>query len=132
MTREPGDGVPTFPEGAFIFGSDEFIERIRGGKAGSRSQQPLDDLIAEACRRFALTLEQLATPRRDRYLGKVRAWIAHQAALRGVANRSEVARALGKSEGTLRAAIQRYWTELDEPGCDSRESRESQPGTTDS
>lgn len=102
-----------FPEGAFIFGSDEFVERIRGADRKVRSSLQLSELIAEACRRFDVSMERLTSPVRDRLLTRVRAWIAHQATLRGVANCSEVARAVGRSEGALRRAILMYPDELD-------------------
>jgi REP element-mobilizing transposase RayT len=102
-----------FPEGPFIFGSDEFIERIRGASRKARSRQQLHDLVAEACARFGVERDRLVAPVRDRLLSKIRAWIAHQACERGTASRSEVARALQRSEGSLRYAILRYADELD-------------------
>lgn len=102
-----------FPEGAFIFGSDEFVQRIRGARPKVQRDQRLAELIMEACTRFERTREQLISPVRDRYMTKVRAWIAHQAAARGIAGRSEVARALGRSEGTLRSAILMYPDEIE-------------------
>lgn len=87
----------------------------RGQKVsrGLRPRQTLDDLIAEACRRFEIEVVDFDSPVRNAYLTKARAWIAHQATLRGVASRSAVARALGRTESTLRHAIRMYPTELD-------------------
>ena len=82
----------------------------RGSASG---RQALPDLIAEACRRFNVDSQQVNSPVRDVYLVKVRAWIAHQAAIRGVATLSAVARALGRDEATLRYAIRAYPRELD-------------------
>ena len=113
MSRDHDQKSEPFPEGAFIFGSDEFIQRIRGADRQSRSKRELLRLMAEACQRFQVTPERLASPLRDGHLTKVRAWIAHQARARGIASRSAVARALGRSEGTLRSAILRYPAELD-------------------
>jgi putative transposase len=113
MSPDHDQNAEPFPEVAFIFGSDEFIERIHGVDRKSRSKQELLSLMAEACQRFQVTPERLASPTRDSYLTKVRAWIAHQARVRGIANRSAVARALGRSEGTLRSAILRHPAELD-------------------
>jgi REP element-mobilizing transposase RayT len=112
MAAEPDELASPFPEGAFVFGSDAFIESIRGVSREARSRQQLGELISEACRRFEVEPERLTSPVRDRYLTKVRAWIAHQAGERGVANRSEVARALGRSEGALRRAILMYPDDL--------------------
>lgn len=97
-----------FPEGAFIFGSDAYIERMRGGDPKARSLQSLQDLVTEACQKFGVVPARLASPARDRRLMKVRAWIAHEAGERAIANRSEVARALGRTEGALRRAIILY------------------------
>jgi putative transposase len=102
-----------FPAGAFVFGSDEFMDRIRGAKPRAQANQGLQSLIDEACTRFTVEREKLSSPIRDRYLTKVRAWIAHQAGVRGIAGRSEVARALGRSEGTLRSAVLRYPKEIE-------------------
>ena len=113
MRAEPDDLAAPIPEGAFIFGSDSFIERVRGKSRKSRSIEQLQSLVDEACGRFAVTQEKLISPARDRYMTKVRAWIAHQAGERGIANRSEVARVLGRSEGSLRHAILLYPDELD-------------------
>lgn len=110
---DSADSSSPFPEDAFIFGSDEYVERIRGIGRRERSKQKLQELIDEACGRFEVEREQVDSQVRNQYLTKVRAWIAHQAVSRGVANRSEVARALSRSEGTLRAAILRYPNELD-------------------
>ncbi len=113
MSPDHDQMAEPFPEGAFIFGSDEFIARIRGVDRETRSKQELLGLVDEACRRFQVTPERLASTMRDGYLTKVRAWIAHQARVRSIASRSAVARALGRSEGTLRSAILRYSGELD-------------------
>lgn len=113
VSAEPDELASPFPEGAFIFGSDDFIERIRGASRESRSAQQLQDLISEACRRFEIAQEILISPVRNRFLTMVRAWIANQANERGIANRSDVARALGRSEGSLRRAILAYPSELD-------------------
>jgi putative transposase len=108
MDAELEPGACPFPEGAPIFGSDEFIERIRGIGSKKQSRQRLQDLISEACGRFDVARERLDSPARDAFMIKVRAWIAYQASARGIANRSEVARAVGRSEGALRRAILLY------------------------
>jgi REP element-mobilizing transposase RayT len=82
-------------------------------RASTSGRQALPDLIAEACQRFNVDSQQINSPVRNTYLVKVRAWIAHQAAIRGVATLSAVARALGRDEATLRYAIRAYPGELD-------------------
>jgi hypothetical protein len=89
------------------------VNRIRGVDSKVEAENALRDLIAEACARFEVTHQQLVSPVRNRYLTKVRAWIAQQAGTRGIAGRSEVARALGRSEGTLRFAILKYPNEVE-------------------
>jgi REP element-mobilizing transposase RayT len=113
LDAETGEQAAAFPEGAFIFGSDEFTARVQGMSRKSRSYQQLQELITEACGRFEVTQEKLVSPVRNCFLTKVRAWIAHQASERGIANRSEVARALGRTEGALRRAILAYPGEVD-------------------
>jgi putative transposase len=106
--------MPQLVDGAVsVLGSDEFVSRIAGSHVVRRSSQKLPELISEACRRFEIDLDRLLSPVRDSYLVKVRAWIAHQADQRGVATRSAVARALGRSEATLRHAIKAYPGEVD-------------------
>jgi REP element-mobilizing transposase RayT len=73
----------------------------------------LANLIAEACRRFEVNPEHLASPLRDPYLTKVRAWIAHQAKVKHVATLASVARQLGRDESTLRQAIRDYPNETE-------------------
>lgn len=79
----------------------------------ARAKANLDELIAEACRRFEVSLEQLQSPTRDQYLAKVRGWIAAQAQQRRITSLAEVARALCRDEGTLRYAIRTYPEETD-------------------
>ena len=73
----------------------------------------MSELIAEACLRFEIDAVDFDSPVRNAYLTKARAWIAYQADKRGVASRSAVARALGRTESTLRHAIHMYSAELD-------------------
>lgn len=93
--------------------NDGSIARIPISPHEGRRRQTLNELIAEACQRFEIEAAELDSPVRNAYLTKVRAWIAYQASLRGVANRSAVARALGRTESTLRHAIQMYPLEVE-------------------
>jgi hypothetical protein len=78
-----------------------------------RADADLNELIGEACHRFEVSLEQIQSPARDPYLAKVRAWIAAQARHRRITSLAEVARALGRDEGTLRYAMRTYPEETD-------------------
>jgi REP element-mobilizing transposase RayT len=111
MAAGDDEARSSFPEGAFIFGSDEFIARIRGADPQARSPQSLQELVAEACRKFGVIQALLTSSARNRRLVKIRAWIAHEASERGIANRSEVARAVGRTEGALRRAVLMYRNE---------------------
>jgi putative transposase len=76
------------------------------------SRQSLEQLIAEACARFEVAPDALISTVRNRYITKVRAWIAYQARVRHICPLSEVARALDRHEATLREAIRRYPHEM--------------------
>ena len=65
----------------------------------------LEDVIAEACRRFELTEERLVSRSRDLHASQVRAWIAIRAMDGRVCALSAVARRLGRHEATLREAV---------------------------
>jgi putative transposase len=96
-----------------VLGGDGFAARLACTPLAGRVRQSLEELITEACRRFEVEREMLNSPARDPYRVKVRAWIAHQAECRGIATRSAVARALGRTEGALRHAIRAYPDELE-------------------
>jgi putative transposase len=85
---------------------------VRGSREGV-GRATLEDLMAEACRRFDVDPSSLSSPLRDARLAKVRAWIAHQARVRHVASMAAVARQLGRDESTLRQAIGTYHDEFD-------------------
>ena len=92
---------------------DAFVAGIEKQPWVARPRETLDELIAEACARFEIAAVQLDSPVRDAYLTKVRAWIAHQALERRIATRSAVARALGRTESTLRYAIRAHAAEVE-------------------
>lgn len=111
LTWEPA--MATNGTNVGVLGGDEFLARIQAATVRPRTGQSLQDLIAEACRRFEIDGERLRSPMRDAYLVKVRAWIAHQAGTRRVATLASVARALGRDEATLRYAMRAYPGELE-------------------
>ncbi len=96
-----------------VLGSDAFVSRMGARKAPPGCRQTLDALIDEACRRFKVERAELDSPARDKYLSKIRAWIAHQAGVRRIATLSAVARTLGRNEATLRYAIRAYPGEVE-------------------
>jgi REP element-mobilizing transposase RayT len=94
--------------GVQVLGNDEFVARAQGRASPLRARESLEDVIAEGCRRFAVSLDRLASTLHDPYSARVRAWIACQVVRRRVASLAAVARALGRNEATLRYAIRRY------------------------
>jgi REP element-mobilizing transposase RayT len=97
---------------AAVLGGEEFQLRV-SRPALQRRRQTLEQLLAEACDRFAVDAELLDSPTHNPYLAKVRAWIGFQAGKRGVATLSAVARALNRDEATIRYAIRKYPGELE-------------------
>lgn len=73
-----------------------------------RPRKTLDELVGEACGRFAVSREALVESARNPRLTKVRAWIADQAVKQKISSLADVARLLGRDESTLREAIRRY------------------------
>lgn len=92
---------------------DEFAQVAAREDVVPRSRQTLAELIAEACRRFDVRLEELSSEARNPYVSRVRAWIANQAVKRHVASLAAVARAMKRNEATLREAIRRYPAEVE-------------------
>jgi REP element-mobilizing transposase RayT len=100
-------------EGQDLLGDDEFTASVSREALPGRRRQTLVELIDEACRRFEFGPDRLQSPARDPYAMRVRAWIAHQARVRGIAVGAVVARALGRTEATLRHAIKTHPEDLD-------------------
>jgi putative transposase len=105
--RDAADWKPsqaTAPNVA-IMGNEEFVARVMRSAAPLKMRQSFEELLQEACRRFEVDRELLASPVRNKHIAKVRAWIAYQAGQRGIATLAAVARQLGRTEGALRYAI---------------------------
>lgn len=75
--------------------------------------QTLDELIAEACGMFSLTVEDLRDASRRRETVRARGWIAAEAIKRRVASLSQVARAVGRDRKALHNAMRRLAGETD-------------------
>jgi putative transposase len=88
-----------------VLGDDAFLARIKAHAWRATRGASLDELVAEACRRYRVSEQRLVCPVRDAHLAKVRVWIATEARKRGIATLSAVARRLGRSEATLRQAM---------------------------
>jgi putative transposase len=68
-------------------------------------RQTLDELLAEACTRFDVRVEDLVSFSRQKPVVLARGWIGREAVRRRVAPLAEVARRLGKDRSTLRHAM---------------------------
>lgn len=91
-----------------ILGDDAFAGRMLGSEWQPRSRKTLDSVVEEACVRFSLTPDLLASASRKADLVDARAWIANEAVTGGIASICEVARKLGRDESSLRHALKRY------------------------
>jgi REP element-mobilizing transposase RayT len=74
-----------------------------------KSRKSLAELIDEACQKFGVTPQVLASTCRHRAVTHVRAWIAHRAIMLGVASLSRVARAFDRSEASLRESVKHHF-----------------------
>jgi putative transposase len=97
---------------ADVLGDDVFLARMQAVGFRAKSSETMESLVAEACRRFMIDAARLESAIRDPFLAKVRAWIALQARLRGIATLSAVARRLGRTEATIRQAIRELGEEF--------------------
>jgi hypothetical protein len=109
----PWDPSQVMATGAAVIGSDDFAAQAMGKNVSVNKRETLEALLQEACGRFQVEREMLTSPTRDGYMARVRAWIAHQAAIRGIATLAAVARELGRTEGALRYALRAYPDEID-------------------
>lgn len=82
--------------------SDSFVRQVTDNTRSPTSEQMLDDLITEACRRFSVSRSDLQSRSRERRLTKARAWIAFRARTLGIISVSKVAASLNRTEGSLR------------------------------
>lgn len=88
-----------------IPGSDFFSAQVTDNSRNATSEQTLDDLICEACRRFSVSRNDLQSRSRERHLTMARAWIAFRAKTLGVISVSKVAASLNRTEGSLRQSV---------------------------
>ena len=89
--------------------SDRFPTDPTPDSCEQNSRRTLAELMDEACQKFGVTPQLLGSTSRHRNITQVRAWIAHQAVLQGVASVSKVARVLGRSEASLRESVKHHF-----------------------
>lgn len=88
-----------------ILGSDSFVAQVTEISRPPTSEQALDVLISEACRRFSVSSTELQSRSRERHLTEARAWIAFRAKTLGITSVSKVAASLKRTEGSLRQSV---------------------------
>jgi len=110
--ERPWEPSQAMADGVAVIGNDEFVARAMRPREPAKMRQSFEDLLQEACGRFEVERELLASPVRNVYVARVRAWIAYQAGERGIATLAAVARELGRTEGALRYAIRAYPNDL--------------------
>jgi REP element-mobilizing transposase RayT len=93
------------PNDRRVLGDDRFLAKLLRESWCPRSRKSLDQLIADACRQFDVTLDALQSSSRQRQVTRTRAWIAHQAVTLRIASLSEVARRFGRNEASLRDSV---------------------------
>jgi putative transposase len=111
-----------------ILGGDAFVARIAGPRVPAAARS-LDQLLEDCCNRFRVPRAELVSPRIGRHLAKARAWLAHQATRAGIASNTDVARLLGRSEGAIRQAMQRYPDSNEDATQCAEKLRILRPGT---
>lgn len=107
-----------------ILGDDRFVARLDAMAPQPRSNLTLDDLFEEAARRFGLERDELASSSRNQQSSRARAWIGHEALTQSIATPSEVARALGRDESSVRQLVARHF-----PWRAAATSPDPRPGT---
>ena len=80
-----------------VLGDDDFRSRVLGWRRSPPPEETLDGLMLECCRKFGVDASMLAGPSRSHALAGLRAQVAHEAVVRGIASVSAVARRLGRS-----------------------------------
>jgi len=101
-----GTLVPN-PDNTQVLGDDAFLKRLQASTPHPRPDRSLDDLILECSSHFKLGIEELSGPSRSRDKAAARAWLVHEATIRGIASVSAVARRLRRSETALRGLMAR-------------------------
>ena len=96
---------PPEPADSSALRRDGFVSGLKSPSWKPKPAVNLADLIDEGCLRFGVTRDALVSLSRQRRLVAARAWIAHEAVAQRVASVSGVARALGRSESSLRESV---------------------------
>ena len=106
-----GTLVPN-PDNAQVLGSDDFLKRLTPSSPHLARPGTLEELVLECSNRFNLNIAEISGSSRSRDKAAARAWLAHEALIRGVASASVVARRLKRSEAALRGLMSRHPRQL--------------------
>lgn len=98
-----------------VLGGAAFLEQIAPMPRNDRNATSLEELIEQACAEFSVPSARVRSSDRARHLTQVRTTIAQRAIDGGVATRSEVARALGRSLSAISQALERCRREAGTP-----------------
>jgi hypothetical protein len=101
-----GDLSPN-PGNPQVLGDDNFVATVSTLPASQRHGITLDQLLCECSRAFDLTVDAIVSSVKSRRLSVARAWLAHEASARGIANTSAIARCLGRDESAIRRLMLR-------------------------
>lgn len=96
------------PDNPQVLGNDWFLTRIRAAAGGHQSRGSFAELLQECARKYGLSAEAITSNSRSRGLTAARVWLFREAAARGVASISEIARHCRRSESAVRGLVLRY------------------------
>ncbi|MEJ0088091.1 MAG: transposase [Pseudomonadota bacterium] len=88
-----------------ILGGEGFTARMTQQMQKSATNNTLDLLIAEGCKRHGMRREEVESGRRNARVAQVRAWIASEAITRGLATLTGIARAMNCDPKTIARAL---------------------------
>jgi putative transposase len=105
----------THPDDSRVLGGDKFLAALPRIKFVPRGKQSLEELVAERCQKYQVTVESVRSPSRQTRLSKVRVEIAQDATTHRVASLHEVARYLNRSPSSLSELLTRHVSTSEDP-----------------
>jgi putative transposase len=88
-------------------GTDEWLAEVTESSCDISPQESLDELIERTCRDYSISEDELRSSMHKHKLARIRAEIAQEAAEKGIASITEVARRFNRSQPTLSRSIAR-------------------------
>ena len=108
--------IPPLEKAAELACLERGAPRLGKPDVGTRTENPggpattaasLDDIIANACRLFVVSLPELRSPARLARLVTARAWVVQEAMRSGQVSLADLARAMNRDESSLRHLLKR-------------------------